>query len=363
MDFFCIDRTTLLDNPGVKTLEEPGRHSVHCLVDIPSCFNSPFEVLLDPKPDQMLFTRGFQLDNAGKATIITLARNTGRRGSCSTCAGMGDLGTGFRAVMDAEIVDLNEGSGIPPTISVIDAQASHDLSNACIETYNMTDISMVFADSNQTIGIITDPSSGRTPLQRQQVVHGCLMLIGWGFLLPSGALFARFFKHRPDGLWFKIHRFCEIAGLLFAIIGWIVALRNFQVFADKGYSNYRHGILGMVTMCLGLLQPINAVFRPAAPKEGQERSKSRLIWEIVHKSLGYMALILAIATISLGTTILPSVDDQKKFQIAYGVGAGGVFLFLIVALNYDKSSFPKSRRSKDDVDIEKEEHSPLSTDK
>jgi len=29
MDYFCIDRGTLLDNPSVRTLEGPGEHSVH----------------------------------------------------------------------------------------------------------------------------------------------------------------------------------------------------------------------------------------------------------------------------------------------------------------------------------------------
>ena len=33
MDSYCIKRGHLLDHPGVRTLERPGIHSVHCLVD------------------------------------------------------------------------------------------------------------------------------------------------------------------------------------------------------------------------------------------------------------------------------------------------------------------------------------------
>ena len=32
MDYYCIDRGTLLDNPSVVTLEGPDQHSVHWCV-------------------------------------------------------------------------------------------------------------------------------------------------------------------------------------------------------------------------------------------------------------------------------------------------------------------------------------------
>jgi hypothetical protein len=34
MDYYCIDRGTLLDNPSVTTLEGPDQHSVHWYVNI-----------------------------------------------------------------------------------------------------------------------------------------------------------------------------------------------------------------------------------------------------------------------------------------------------------------------------------------
>ncbi len=48
MDYYCIERGTLLDNPRVRTLgaEGPVAHSVHCLIDVKSCYQSPFEVLM-----------------------------------------------------------------------------------------------------------------------------------------------------------------------------------------------------------------------------------------------------------------------------------------------------------------------------
>ena len=46
MDKFCIDLGTLLDNPRVKTLENPEKH---CLVDVSVCYKSGFNILL-PNP-------------------------------------------------------------------------------------------------------------------------------------------------------------------------------------------------------------------------------------------------------------------------------------------------------------------------
>lgn len=48
MDMYCIERGTLLDNNSVKTLgpDGPVKHSVHCLVDVPRCYRSAFEILI-----------------------------------------------------------------------------------------------------------------------------------------------------------------------------------------------------------------------------------------------------------------------------------------------------------------------------
>jgi protein-S-isoprenylcysteine O-methyltransferase Ste14 len=175
--------------------------------------------------------------------------------------------------------------------------------------------------------------------------------------LPSGTLFAHFFKHRPNGLWFKIHRGCQTLGLLIALAGWIYALKNFNVFMDVGFSNYRHGILGSTTMVLGLLQPINATLRPHPPKEDDDATTARLLWEFGHKSIGYLAVLLAIVTIGYGTTVLPNPDDQKTFQMAYGIGVGGVLLLILVALNIDKRNYKEPEEPTKKVD--EEEQSPL----
>ena len=66
--------------------------------------------------------------------------------------------------------------------------------------------------------------------------------------------------------------------------------------SDDRDTAFSHVAMGMTVMILGLLQPINALIRPHPPEKGQARALERLIWEIVHKCSGYIAIILAIGT-------------------------------------------------------------------
>lgn len=331
MDFFCIDRGTLLDDPATVSLSAvgPSAHSIHCLVDVNSCRTSEYEVLLPPDDANPSFTRGFRLTEEAKQSTIALARAIGE---CSTCDGTGSQVRGFQAAFNAEVIDLGDGESIPPTISitgdVVDATASSDPCG---------DIGLPnILDTYAVVGL-----SGDTGLNAKIYAHGTLMMIGWGLLLPCGVLIAKFFKHRPNGLWFKIHRPLQIFGLIVALTGWIIALTSFNVFGDKGYTNYYHGIMGCTVMSLGLCQPINAFLRPHAPEAGDDKPLKRLAWEILHKTFGWGAVLLAVATIGIGTTLLPNVDDRKRYQYAYGIGCGCILLLLMVGIFYDKYSYSK----------------------
>ncbi|OEU12494.1 hypothetical protein FRACYDRAFT_191288, partial [Fragilariopsis cylindrus CCMP1102] len=76
MDLFCINRGTLLDNPSVRTLENPELHSVHCLIDVNQCVTSSFEILMDPSSGSIdqLYNRGWRLDEESKQKSIELAQ-------------------------------------------------------------------------------------------------------------------------------------------------------------------------------------------------------------------------------------------------------------------------------------------------
>jgi hypothetical protein len=205
MDFYCIDRKFLLDRSSIRTLERPELHSVHCLVDVGQCNESPFEILSDPLSGDTLYARGWRLDDATKNRIIDLARTVG---SCSTCENRQGLIQGFRAALNATVLDLGSSS-VPPLISATEIQQS-ELGNPSCATGN-------FVSRDPTNRLTASGSN----LQKKYYAHASLMLIGWGWLLPSGAIFARLLRHRPDGLWFKMHRVLQTIGLVFAIIGWV----------------------------------------------------------------------------------------------------------------------------------------------
>jgi hypothetical protein len=218
MDFFCIDRQFLLDRSSIRTLQNPELHSVHCLVDVPQCTSSPYEILLNPLQGETLYARGWRLDDDTKNRIIDLARSVG---SCSTCDNQEGLTEGFRAALNATVLDLGSSS-VPPLISATEIQQSELGTNPFCATL------AVEGNSTDTGNVVSrDPpvriTASGSDLQKKYYAHASLMLIGWGWLLPSGTIFARLFKHRPDGLWFKIHRVLQTVGLLFAIVGWVSA--------------------------------------------------------------------------------------------------------------------------------------------
>jgi hypothetical protein len=115
MDYFCIFDEVLLDNPSVRTLEEPDQHSVHCLVDISVCRESAYEILGDPVDGETLYTRDLRVDEAGKMMLIDAAREVG---ICSTCTGAGTQRQGFRASVTGVVTALGTADGTPPTIRV-----------------------------------------------------------------------------------------------------------------------------------------------------------------------------------------------------------------------------------------------------
>jgi len=303
MDKYCINRGTLLDNPSVDTLEGPDRHTVHCLVDVRQCYKSGFEVLADPEDSgESKYCRAYELDGNGNDMVLSYARNIGE---CSTCNSSGMLKEGFRATI------LGNVSG------------KRKLS-----------VTQVLPDSHGCPGGVSvlpeagvDCSSGQ---QTAIFIHGFCMVISWGFMLPVGVLSAKCLKHRPNGFWFKIHRPMQIGGILIATAGMIVALVSFDVFIGRDLS-YIHGIIGLTVMSLGIGQPINAYFRPHAAKPGEKTPIKRFIWEILHKSNGYIAVVLGLINVYIGTSRPGRKGTQMVFQVLYGIS---ISLIIIILISY-----------------------------
>ncbi|CAM9646564.1 unnamed protein product, partial [Ectocarpus fasciculatus] len=296
MDTYCIDRGTLLDKPSLNTLEYPDKHSVHCLVDVGACRAGGYELLKDPDDDSPdgLYCRAYTLDSAGNDMVIQHAREVG---DCSTCDSGGQQRNGYRATVKGTLV----GSGRSPRLAVTSVE-HEDV--GCPGGPTEPDPSTLNCDSGNLLPLI--------------IAHGSLMLVGWGVCIPCGVISARFLKSDPNReRWFEYHRRFQMGGLFLAIVGWIIALVSFNVIqgGPAAHVSYVHAVCGMVLMCLGIVQPLNACLRPPAPEPGEEPSYSRQLWEKLHKGGGYLAIILAGATLILGTLSSPA-SSQLGFQIA-----------------------------------------------
>ncbi|KAL3940070.1 MAG: hypothetical protein SGBAC_005326, partial [Bacillariaceae sp.] len=140
----------MIDN-GRVTLEEPERHTVHCLVDVGICLDTAFEVLIESSSGSTAYSRGYRLDDDSKSDILSLARSVG---SCTTCANGYDnsmLRTGFKAVMKVTVLDLNpdNGESAPPLVRVNERKDSSSLGNdPCQSEYNMAEGIAVSAPTN-----------------------------------------------------------------------------------------------------------------------------------------------------------------------------------------------------------------------
>jgi hypothetical protein len=196
MDFYCINRGTLFDNPSVRTLEGPGVHSVHCLIDVNDCITSPFEILMDPPAEGQLYNRGWRLDDEAKAKSVEIAQSVGKCTTCNTNDFM--HATGFRVVMDATISNLNaDDSDVPPTLMVNRMEDSTAFvagseGSACMTYFGMKDIVDLAASSSTGSsslfdGITVNSNTGdgssskiqRNKFQKMVLAHGSLMMIGW----------------------------------------------------------------------------------------------------------------------------------------------------------------------------------------
>ncbi|KAG2454844.1 hypothetical protein HYH02_000676 [Chlamydomonas schloesseri] len=149
-------------------------------------------------------------------------------------------------------------------------------------------------------------------------LHGIFMGLAWGILLQAGWFIARYFK-RHDPTWFHLHRACQILGLVLSIVGLGVVMAGGVKPSNLGFS---HGAIGLTALGLGLLQPLNAFFRP------HKGERWRVHWEWLHLTSGRCAVVLGAANVSLGTFL---VQGPYAVWITWHVMLG-VFVIVVICM-------------------------------
>merc|ERR1712228_1052763 len=165
-----------------------------------------------------------------------------------------------------------------------------------------------------------------------QILHGVIMGIAWSLLSSFGIMSSAFRYLYPKGPnWFKAHRGVQIAVVCLTLIGFIIAI---AFTAEKGAPHFANGhmIGGLIVTLLAILQPINAYFRPHPPSDGWPNGKKpqgRVVWEYVHKFIGYLTWMLSLIVTAFGFWLIDA-EELAYVQIVWIVLLLVVYITLSV---------------------------------
>merc|ERR1712003_518272 len=79
-----------------------------------------------------------------------------------------------------------------------------------------------------------------------------------------------------------------------------------------------HTCIGLFVVIVGTFQPVNALLRPHKPEEGLVKTRKRAAWELTHKGLGWLAVVLGMLNLVLGVMLLVA---KSYDSIAVGVAS------------------------------------------
>lgn len=182
-------------------------------------------------------------------------------------------------------------------------------------------------------------------------IHGICMTIAWGLLIPLGIVLAKNKVGTRDtpGLWFKVHQYGNILAVILTMVGLAVIVIAYN---DAGVKHFAiiHAKIGLAVVVICGFQPLNAVARPGTinANSSPHQKYTRKVWEIMHKSLGYIATGLAWANIVVAFN-LPylQTDDMASlkntleplFYAGAGLSIFGGFLLQLICIQ--KSAAPQ----------------------
>ncbi|EPS64341.1 hypothetical protein M569_10439, partial [Genlisea aurea] len=156
-------------------------------------------------------------------------------------------------------------------------------------------------------------------------VHGFMMFLAWGILLPGGILSARYLKHVKDDSWFRIHVYLQYSGLTIVFLGFLFAVAELRGLVFDSF----HVKLGLLAITLAASQPLNAYFRPKKPAIGEPPSSGRLAWEYAHVVTGRCGMAVGVAAVFSG---MKHLGDRYRDGNVHGLSWALIVWFLLAGL-------------------------------
>ena len=165
--------------------------------------------------------------------------------------------------------------------------------------------------------------------------HARCMVLGWGVLLPLGALVARYFKitrrqRWPQELdntgWWNAHRVLQWAGIGVMTIGLSLVWGRSDAASPAARA---HAWAGWAVAVIGWLQVVGGLARgskggPTCARlrgDHYDMTPHRIWFERLHKSLGWLAVLAALAVMILGLAVI----DAPRW-LALGLAAWWLLL-------------------------------------
>eukprot|EP01134_Creolimax_fragrantissima_P000633 CFRG0633T1 len=201
---------------------------------------------------------------------------------------------------------------------------------------------MSFADTEQCAYLVTDSmnvwslcgtsTDGLTVQEGDsfvdwRLVHGILMMLAWGILIPIGVTCAMY-RGMFGGsiIWLTIHQACNTSAWLLTIAGFAIAL----ILNSTAKFKSTHSFIGIAIFALVALQPLNGWLRPHLPDAGENKSKKRIAWEIIHKWNGRILFLLGIVNPFLGLYFIGGRSVLTFSFIMYSIWVGLLAIFWLI---------------------------------
>lgn len=99
---------------------------------------------------------------------------------------------------------------------------------------------------NAANGVTSKETSDST----EKTKHGVMAILGWGILLPLGAILARYLRHR-DPLWYYLHIGIQFTGFIFGLATVILGIRLYNRIQPNIPA---HRGIGIFLLTLSILQ-------------------------------------------------------------------------------------------------------------